>query len=136
MKLAARRGDRVGAHGGAPVDVAALAGAPRPPCAVIRAGFARVEIEGAPAARLGDEVDHGRARLEDGCDRVIIGGRPAARADDPSTCGGRIVSHAARTYIGGAPVSAAPEPIVPLSAFASAILDGMEGRAGRNLLGR
>lgn len=136
MKLAARKGDRVGEHGGAPPDPARLAGAPAAPCACIRGGFARVEIEGAEAARIDDAIDHGAARVADGSARVLIGCRPAARAEDPSSCGGRIVSFAARTFIGGAPTAATAEPDVPLSAFAQAIFEGMEGRAGRALLGR
>lgn len=136
MKLAARTGDHVGDHGGSVPETLGLAGAPGAPCARVLGGFARVEIEAAPAARIGDVVGHGRAQLDDGCARVLIGGRPASRADDPSSCGGRVVSHARRTFIGGASSSAVPEPAVPLSAFASAILEGMEGRAGRALLGR
>lgn len=136
MKLAARTGDHVGGHGGALPDAAQQAGAPGVPCARVLGGFARVEVESAPAARIGDLVGHGRARLDDGSARVLIGGMAASRADDPSTCGGRIVSHARRTFIGGAAISAVPEPAVPLSAFAAAILEGMEGRAGRALLGR
>jgi uncharacterized Zn-binding protein involved in type VI secretion len=139
---AARVGDRVGAHGtgrgaesallaraaadgdmGAVVRTAAGAGAGS--CGEIVTGAATVFIEGQPAARVSDPVTHGRARLREGSSTVFINGRPASREGDLSTCGGQVVTHASRTFVGGPPASE-PAPLAPdRTAMVGAILAGM-----------
>ena len=76
------------------------------------AGNPRVMIEGAPAARVGDQhlcprwdgcKPHVGGPIAAGSSRVFIGGRPAARVDDAATCCGpsdRLVVGATRVFLG------------------------------------
>lgn len=94
---AARAGDST-AHGG-----------------TIASGYARVMIDGMPAARVGDThvcpmttpgtppVPHTGGPVITGCARVLIGGQPAARVGDTASCVGppdTIVSGCTTVLIG------------------------------------
>lgn len=121
MSLAARQGDTLGRHGLSTDVVLAVEALTNPhaaTCSTIEQGHARVIIEDAPAACVGHRCDHGDSVVEEGSAKVFIGGRPASRAGDASTCGGRVVSHARKTTIGGPTRTAAaegPQPIVTAS---------------------
>jgi uncharacterized Zn-binding protein involved in type VI secretion len=70
-------------------------------CGKIVEGHRSTVIENALAARLDDRVDHGDAKLVEGSATVYVGGRPAARRDDASSCEGKVDTHAKRTILGG-----------------------------------
>jgi uncharacterized Zn-binding protein involved in type VI secretion len=108
---------------------AAAASGAAPSCGEIHLGAPTVLIEGRAAARLGDVVSHGAARLTQGSLTVSICGVPAARSGDASSCGGRVVSHASATFIGGSPSSSTSHPSTT-AAVAGALLSELDRAAG------
>ncbi len=128
---AARKGDRVGSHGGAsapgvigvalaiasggPIGAAAslafglmgLSGARASSgCSTIKSGSPSVEVEGQPVARAGiDDNDHGQVRLDQGSAKVYVNGRPLVRVGDRSACTGVVTEGARKTRVGGPPTS-------------------------------
>ncbi|MEO6039838.1 MAG: PAAR domain-containing protein, partial [Saprospiraceae bacterium] len=76
-------------------------------CNPIQEGFPTVKIEGCPAARVGDAVGCSGVAVKYGAKTVTIGGKVAARVDDPLTWGSKscinssFLNGASRTNIGG-----------------------------------
>ncbi len=77
---------------------------PKPnPCGGVTTGSPNVLIEGRKAARQGlDTAKHGAKRIAQGSSTVFVNRRMLARDADGVECGGKLVSHCATVFIGGA----------------------------------
>ena len=96
-------------------------------CSAIDVGSPNVMIECKPAGRAQSDTNaHGKPqKLAHGSGTVFVNGKPLARLEDKSCCGGKVIASAARTWIGGPPADggAGAQPIAAGGSFSWSDLD-------------
>ncbi|MBK6692011.1 MAG: PAAR domain-containing protein [Myxococcales bacterium] len=87
-------------------------------CGNITSGSHNVNIENKPAARAQQDTNihpPSSPKLAEGSAYVYVNGKPLARIDDKSCCGGKIISACSRTYIGGPPTNGGGADASPIA---------------------